>query len=59
MKKQGAKLDSVWAVTMQLIIGGAALLLLGTGTESWQAIEWNTEFVSILLFISVFVIAAG
>lgn len=59
MKKQGEKLDSVWAVTVQLLIGGAALLLLGTGTESWSAIEWNMEFVGILLFISMFVIAAG
>ncbi len=59
MKKQGTKLDSVWAVTVQLLIGGIALLLLGTSTESWSAIEWNTEFVGILLFISVFVIAAG
>ncbi|GGO03689.1 DMT family transporter [Saccharibacillus kuerlensis] len=59
MKKQGARLDSVWTVTMQLLIGGAALLLLGSGTEHWRDIEWNTEFILILLFISIFVIAGG
>ncbi|WP_235945877.1 DMT family transporter [Saccharibacillus alkalitolerans] len=59
MKKQGPRLDSTWAVTVQLLIGGAALLLFGSGTESWSAIDWNAEFVAILLFISVFVIAGG
>ncbi|OWA37293.1 EamA family transporter [Saccharibacillus sp. O16] len=59
MKKQGANFDSVWAVTLQLLIGGAALLLLGSGTESWGGIAWTPSFVGILLFISLFVIAGG
>lgn len=59
MKKQGARLDSVWAVTVQLLIGGAALLLLGSGTESWSGIAWTPSFVGIMLFISLFVIAGG
>ncbi|WP_411343594.1 DMT family transporter [Paenibacillus sp. WLX1005] len=59
MKKQSNRIDSLWALTMQLLIGGVVLLALGTGTESWQEIHWTPQFTSILLFISVFVIAGG
>lgn len=59
MKKQSARIDSLWALTMQLLIGGVVLMALGTGTESWQDIHWTPQFTSILLFISVFVIAGG
>ncbi|WP_172250744.1 DMT family transporter [Saccharibacillus deserti] len=59
MKKQGPRLDSIWAVTLQLLLGGFVLLLLGSGTESWSAIVWSPSFILILLFISVFVIAGG
>ncbi|WP_411347843.1 DMT family transporter [Paenibacillus sp. WLX2291] len=59
MKKQSNRIDSLWALTMQLLIGGVVLLALGTGTESWQEIHWTAQFTSILLFISVFVIAGG
>ncbi|MDO3411884.1 DMT family transporter [Saccharibacillus sp. CPCC 101409] len=58
-KKQGARIDSVWAVTVQLLLGGTALMLLGSGTESWSAVQWTPDFIGILLFISVFVIAGG
>ncbi|MEW4371515.1 DMT family transporter [Paenibacillus kandeliae] len=59
MKKQSARIDSLWALTMQLLIGGVVLMALGAGTENWQDIHWTPQFTGILLFISVFVIAGG
>ncbi len=59
MKKHSTQIDSLWALTVQLLIGGIVLLAVGTGTESWSAIHWSPSFVAILLFISVFVIAGG
>lgn len=59
MKKKSAQLDSLWTVTIQLLIGGVVLSVMGSGTESWGDIHWTPSFIVILLFISVFVIAAG
>ncbi len=59
MKKHSHRIDSLWALTVQLLLGGIVLLALGSGTESWSAIHWSVSFVEILMFISVFVIAGG
>ncbi|TKH46792.1 EamA family transporter [Paenibacillus terrae] len=59
MKKKSKQLDSIWAVTMQLIFGGIMLNGIGLTTEKWSDIHWTPSFIGILLFISVFVIAMG
>jgi drug/metabolite transporter (DMT)-like permease len=59
VKKVGDLVDSIWLVTLQLIIGGLFMTAVGTATESWSDIVWNPSFVVSLLFIAVFVIAAG
>ncbi|WEG14817.1 DMT family transporter [Pullulanibacillus sp. KACC 23026] len=59
VKKQGAKVDSIWMVTSQLLIGGVLLSGVGSLTETWSDITWNLTFVSLLAFISIFVIAIG
>ncbi|QHW34762.1 DMT family transporter [Paenibacillus rhizovicinus] len=59
MKKNAARTDTVWVVALQITIGGIALLLSGTASESWSAITWNSSFIANLLFISIFVIALG
>jgi len=59
MKKKSAQLDSLWAVTMQMLIGGVFLMVTGSAAESWGDIHWTPAFVGTLMFISVFVIAAG
>ncbi|WAH37115.1 DMT family transporter [Alicyclobacillus dauci] len=59
VKKTSETVDSIWLVTVQLIIGGLAMTALGSGVESWSSIVWNVPFISILAFIAVFVIAAG
>lgn len=59
MKKISDKVDSIWIATMQILIGGFVLLGFGTFTEKWSEIQWNLSFLSVTLFISIFVIAIG
>ncbi|PFN76542.1 transporter [Bacillus sp. AFS076308] len=59
VKKTGNRVDSLWMVTLQLIIGGIFLSCVGSSFESWSSIEWRLPFISNLLFISIFVIAFG
>ncbi|MEC2054113.1 DMT family transporter [Peribacillus psychrosaccharolyticus] len=59
IKKTGDRVDSIWLVTLQLIMGGLLLLSVGTSVESWSNIQWEMPFITNLLFISTFVIAFG
>ncbi|SDN52496.1 Uncharacterized membrane protein [Fictibacillus solisalsi] len=59
VKKAGDRVDAIWMVTIQLLIGGIFLLGAGTGFESWSMIKWETPFIINLAFISTFVIAFG
>ncbi|MDV6378685.1 DMT family transporter [Sporosarcina sp. GW1-11] len=45
VKKVSEEVNAFWMVAMQFTIGGAVLLLLGSLTESWSAIEWNGMFL--------------
>ncbi|UZJ78733.1 DMT family transporter [Fictibacillus sp. KU28468] len=59
VKKTGDRVDSIWMVTVQLIMGGLFLLSVGSKFESWSNIQWEMPFIANLLFISTFVIAFG
>ncbi|MCM3626984.1 DMT family transporter [Paenibacillus glycanilyticus] len=59
VKKTSAKVDNIWLVTLQLIMGGVFMTGLGSMTESWSEVEWSAGFIASLLFISIFVIALG
>lgn len=59
VKKSSSRVDNLWLVTLQLIIGGLFMTGLGSLTESWSEVEWNGKFIASLLFISIFVIALG
>ncbi|MFC9777068.1 DMT family transporter [Paenibacillus chitinolyticus] len=59
MKKTGDRVDSIWMVTLQLLMGGVVLTGTGLSTESVSDIAWTGPFIFSLLFISVFVIALG
>lgn len=59
VKKTSDRVDSIWMVTLQLIIGGTFLMSVGSNIESWSSIEWSLPFIINLLFISTFVIAFG
>jgi drug/metabolite transporter (DMT)-like permease len=59
IKKTGDRVNAIWMVTLQLIMGGIILLGVGTSVESWTNIQWEMPFIINLLFISIFVIACG
>ncbi len=59
VKKVAPIVDSIWLVTLQLIIGGFVMTVGGSQFESWADIDWNWTFVLCLLFIAIFVIAVG
>lgn len=59
IKKIGPSVDTIWMTAMQLLIGGTLLFIGGFSTESPSAIRWEPSFIANLLFISIFVIAAG
>ncbi|PLR89777.1 DMT family transporter [Bacillus sp. T33-2] len=59
VKKTADRVDSIWMVTVQLIMGGFFLLSVGSSVESWSNIQWEMPFITNLLFISTFVIAFG
>ncbi|WP_409291756.1 DMT family transporter [Peribacillus sp. SCS-37] len=59
VKKTGNRVDSIWMVTIQLLMGGLFLLSAGSSFESWSNIQWEMPFIVNLLFISTFVIAFG
>ncbi|GGG72912.1 DMT family transporter [Paenibacillus radicis (ex Gao et al. 2016)] len=50
VKKESRHTDSMWMVAMQFIIGGIALIGVGSGTESWSSIVWNGPFILGLLY---------
>ncbi|GIO00011.1 DMT family transporter [Brevibacillus laterosporus] len=58
-KKTAAQVDSVWMTALQITIGGIVMLGSGSAIESWSDISWNTSFIIVTLFISIFVIALG
>ncbi|UVI29663.1 DMT family transporter [Paenibacillus spongiae] len=59
VKKTGPRVDPIWLVTLQLMIGGLLMTAAGSAVESWSDIDWEPVFVACLLFIAVFVIALG
>ncbi|MBP1932129.1 DMT family transporter [Ammoniphilus resinae] len=59
VKKACEGVDPICLVALQLTIGGILLTGSGSFAESWADIAWQLPFVFILLFISIFVIAAG
>ena len=44
VKKVSAAVDSMWMVSLQFIIGGAVLTVIGSLVESWADITWNLPY---------------
>ncbi|PYI51656.1 DMT family transporter [Paenibacillus flagellatus] len=59
VKKNGPRVDPIWLVSLQLMVGGAFMTALGSWTESWGEVRWAPSFTGAFLFISIFVIAIG
>jgi drug/metabolite transporter (DMT)-like permease len=59
VKRIGKLVDSIWLVTIQFLISGFVLTAIGSRTENWSHIVWNSTFILCLLFIAIFVFALG
>jgi drug/metabolite transporter (DMT)-like permease len=44
VKKMGKRVDSMWMVALQFIIGGAVLMAGGSAVESWSDVSWNAPY---------------
>jgi drug/metabolite transporter (DMT)-like permease len=59
VKKVSAKVNSIWLVAFQCMIGGLVLTGAGSATESWSDIVWNTPVWTGLIFGIVLGISAS
>lgn len=50
VKRESGKVDSLWLVALQFIIGGALLTGAGSMVESWSDIVWNGGYLFSLGF---------
>lgn len=50
VKKNKLRIDAYWMIVMQLIIGGATLLIAGGFTENVNDIVWNTDLILTLVW---------
>ncbi len=50
VKKNKLRIDAYWMVVMQLVIGGASLLIAGGLTENIHNIVWNTDLILTLIW---------
>lgn len=56
-KKNSHKVDSLWMVALQCLIGGVLLTLAGFSAENWSSIVWNGTYVIGLAFGTILGIA--
>lgn len=54
VKKVGNKVDALWLITIQCLIGGAVMTAAGIHTENFSNIEWTIPYMSGLLYGAIF-----
>lgn len=59
VKKVSHRIDSIWLVAFQCMIGGIVLTALGSSTEQWSDITWNVPYLIGLIFGIIFGISAS
>ncbi len=59
VKKLKSRVDFYWMVVMQLILGGGSLLVLGYFLENINAIVWNIDLISTIIWGGTAGMAAG
>ena len=57
IKKEGHKVDGVWLITCQSLIGGTIMTTIGSYFEDWSKIVWGTPYILSMIFLSVFSVA--
>lgn len=50
IKKEGHRVDSLWLVALQFLLGGIVLTAAGSMTEEWTSIVWNASYLFGLVF---------
>lgn len=59
VKKVSHKVDSLWMVGLQSLIGGMVLTGIGVVTEDWSSIVWNGKYLFGLSYGSILGVAAA
>ncbi|MBI0579603.1 DMT family transporter [Neobacillus cucumis] len=59
VKKLSHKVDSLWMVGLQSLIGGMVLTGIGVVTEDWSSIVWNGKYLFGLSYGSILGVAAA
>lgn len=59
VKKVSHKVDSLWMVGLQSLIGGMVLTWIGVVTEDWSSIVWNGKYLFGLSYGSILGVAAA
>lgn len=54
LKKVGDKVDALWLITIQCLVGGMVMTAIGLQVESFAEIEWTTPYLLGLLFGAIF-----
>ncbi|MDN4523295.1 DMT family transporter [Fictibacillus fluitans] len=57
MKRISVKVDGVWLIAIQSIMGGLIMTGIGSGVEGLSAIAWSTPLLITLLFLALFSVA--
>ncbi|MBX5436112.1 MAG: DMT family transporter [Alicyclobacillaceae bacterium] len=58
LKRNEGRVDLIWLVSIQFMLGGSILTSIGIGVESWASIVWNGVYVFALIFGGLFGVAA-
>ncbi|BBI35903.1 DMT family transporter [Cohnella abietis] len=53
VKKVTHQVNSIWLAAIQCIIGGIVITTIGSFTENWSAIAWDSAFILCFLYGSV------
>lgn len=54
IKRVQGRVDMLWLVSIQFIVGGIVLLAGGSTVESWSSIQWNWQFFASMFYSAVF-----
>jgi drug/metabolite transporter (DMT)-like permease len=54
IKKEGGRVDALWLVAFQCIVGGLVLTIIGLSTEHWSSIVWNIPYLTGLCYGAIF-----
>ncbi len=57
IKKEGYKVDGVWLITCQSLIGGMIMTTIGSFVENGSEIVWGMPYIFMMIFLSIFSVA--